>query len=76
MKFGWVFHENVWRESKFITIVKKNGLLHKVLVNNQTDAPFSIYSFVSLLYMLRVTPCSSSGESNCINTSSGIYQYV
>jgi len=43
-----------------------------VLVNNQLDALFSMYLFISLLYMFRATHCSSSGESNCINTSSGI----
>ena len=32
--------------------------------------------FISLLYMFRATQCSSSGESNCINTSSGIYHSV
>jgi len=33
---------------------------------------FPMYLFISLLYMFRATQCSSSGESNCINTSSGI----
>ena len=35
------------------------------------DALFSMYSylFISLLYMFRATQCSSSGQSNCINTS-------
>jgi hypothetical protein len=31
-------------------------------VNNQLDAHL-MYLFISLLYMLRVTQCSSSGES-------------
>jgi len=31
-----------------------------------------MYLFISLLYVFRATQCSSSGESNCINTSSGI----
>ena len=44
-----------------------------ILVNNHPDAFFSMYLFISLLYMFRATQCSSSGESNCINTSSGIY---
>ena len=47
-----------------------------VLVNTQIDAIFSMYLFISLLYMFRATQCSSSGESNCINTSSGIYRSV
>jgi len=66
----------MYGENQNLLQLEKNGLLYKVLVNNQPDAPFSLYSFVSLLYMFRVTPCSSSGESNCVNTSSGIYQYV
>jgi len=44
-----------------------------ILVNNQLGALFSMYLFISLLYMFRETQCSSSGESNCVNTSSGIY---
>ena len=32
--------------------------------------------FISLLYLFRATQCSSSGKSNCINTSSGIYHSV
>jgi hypothetical protein len=49
------------------------GMLKRIiLVNNQLDALFSMYLFISLLYMFQATQCSSSGESNCINTSSGI----
>ena len=33
-----------------------------ILVNNQFDALFSTYLFISLLYMFRATQCSSSGE--------------
>ena len=47
-----------------------------ILVNNQLDALFSMYLFISLLCVFRATQCSSSGESNCINTSSGIYHSV
>ena len=43
-----------------------------ILVNNQLHALFSMYLFISPLYMFWATQCSSSGESNCINTSSGI----
>ena len=35
-----------------------------ILVNNQLDALFSMYLFISLFYMFRATQCSSSGESN------------
>jgi len=34
-----------------------------IFVNNQLDALFSMYLFISLLYMFRATQCSSSGES-------------
>jgi len=37
---------------------------------------FFVYLFISLLYMFRATQCSSSGESNCINTSSSICHSV
>jgi len=43
-----------------------------LLVNNQLDALFSMNLFIYLFYMFQATQCSSSGESNCINTSSGI----
>jgi len=43
-----------------------------ILVNNQLDALFSMHLFISLLYIFRATQCSSSGESNFINTLSGI----
>jgi len=32
-----------------------------------------MYLFISLLHMFPATQCSSSRESNCINTSSGMY---
>ena len=47
-----------------------------ILVTNQLDALFSMSLFISLLYMFRATQCSSSGKSNCINTSSGICHSV
>jgi hypothetical protein len=47
-----------------------------ILANNQIDALFSMYLFISLLYTFRATQCSSSGESDCINTSSGICHSV
>ena len=47
-----------------------------ILVNNQLDTLFSMYLFISLLYMFWATQRSSSGESNCINTLSGIYHSV
>jgi len=51
-----------------------------ILVNNQPDTLFSMYLFISLLYTFRATRSSTSGESNCISTSSGVchsvYKYV
>jgi hypothetical protein len=37
--------------------------LHRLLVNNQLDALFSMYLFISLLYIFGTTQCSSSAES-------------
>jgi len=33
-----------------------------ILVNNQFDALFSMYLFISLLYMFRATQCSKHAE--------------
>jgi hypothetical protein len=44
----------------------KNAILMEfkvILVNGQFDAQFFFYMFISILYMFRATPCSSSGES-------------
>ena len=46
--------------------------IYFLLVNNQLDALFSMYLFISLLYMFLATQCSSSVGSNCIGTSSSI----
>jgi hypothetical protein len=35
-----------------------------VLINNQLDAQFLLYTFILILYMFRATQCSSSEESN------------
>jgi hypothetical protein len=37
--------------------------LRIILINNQLNAQFLLYIFISILYMLRATLCSSSGES-------------
>jgi hypothetical protein len=34
-----------------------------IITNNQLDAQFLLYIFISILYMFRATLCSSSGES-------------
>ena len=43
------------------------------LVNDQRDAQILFYVFISIYNSLNVssTSCSSSGETNCINTASG-----
>jgi hypothetical protein len=43
------------------------------LVNDQRDAQISFYVFIFIYNSLHVssTSCSSSGETNCINTTSG-----
>ena len=53
-----------------------NVHLDIIVINNQFDAQFLLYVFISIFYMFRATLCSSSGESNCINTTSGICQSV
>ena len=46
---------------------------YKFLVNDQRDAQISFYVLISIYNSLHVssTSCSSSGETNCINTTSG-----
>jgi hypothetical protein len=48
-------------EVGFYILVTVN--LGTILINNQPDAQFRLYIFISILYMFRVTLCSSSGES-------------
>jgi hypothetical protein len=53
------------------------NMLVPMIVNNQLDALFyCTYLFIPLLYMFRAIQCPSSGESNCISTSSGICHSV
>ena len=44
------------------------------LVNDQRDAQILFYVFIFIFNSLRVssTSCSSSGETNCVNTTSGL----
>ena len=48
------------------------------LVNDQRDAQTLFYVFISIYNSLHVssTSCSSSGETNCINTASGDSQFM
>ena len=51
--------------------VHETGLFF--LVNNQRDAQILFHMFISIYNSLNIssTQCSSSGETNCINTASG-----
>jgi hypothetical protein len=48
------------------------------LVNDQRDAQILFFVFISIYYSLHVssTQCSSSGETNRINTASGNSHYM
>ena len=63
--------EQAW--SFFIYIFWSCILVQFVLITKLTHF---LNVFILLLYVFRATQCSSSGESNCINTSSGIYRSV
>ena len=43
--------------------VRQISLQLLILINDQLDAQFLSYIFISILYMFRATLCSSSGES-------------
>ena len=51
---------------------KKITVVIFLVVNDQRDAQTLFYVFISIYNFLRVsiTSCSSSGETNCINTAS------
>ena len=48
------------------------------LVNDQRDAQIPFYVFIFIFNSLHVssTSCSSSGETNCVNTTSGNFHSV
>jgi len=57
-------------QTKFIEKIKTQILFYIlltvhlgiILMNNQLDAQFPLYIFISILYMFRATMCPSSGE--------------
>ena len=51
----------------------KLNVSYTFLVNDQRDAQILFYVFISIYKSLHVssTSCSSSGETNCIDTASG-----
>jgi hypothetical protein len=48
-------------------------IFHSLLINDQRDAQIPFYVFIFIFNSLHVssTSCSSSGETNCVNTTSG-----
>jgi hypothetical protein len=63
----WIMTRKTWGFCGWIT--KDIGLfvlltvhLRTILVNDQLDAQFLFYIFISILYMFRATSCSSSRE--------------
>jgi len=56
-----------------VIILNGGTILILFFVNDQRDAQILFYVFISIYNSLHVsnTSCSSSGETNCINTASG-----
>ena len=54
------------RQNLLLRLINRNFLLgcqrFLILANNQLDALFLMYLFISSLYMLRASQCSSSGD--------------
>ena len=59
-----------------VYVIIVHGL--RFLVNDQRDEQILFYVFISTYNSLHVssTQCSSSGETNCINTASGNNHYM
>ena len=53
--------------------IGRDSNISRFLVNDQRDAQILFYVFISIYNSLHVSSisCSSSGETNCINTASG-----
>jgi len=58
----WIHNNNIssWFVESDVLLTVHLGIF---LVNNQLDANFCLYMFISILYMFRAFKCSSSGES-------------
>jgi hypothetical protein len=70
----WVTrHTSIWYSSCCHMHISVCGNNLNILVNDQHDAQILFYVFISIYDSLHVssTSCSSSGETNCINTASG-----
>ena len=57
----WIHNNNIssWFVESDVLLTVHLGIF---LVNNQLDANFCLYMFISILYMFRAFKCSSSGE--------------
>jgi len=62
-KYGFICE----RDKQFYILMTVHLVI--ILVNNQLDAQFILYIFISILYMFRATLCSSSGESNLVSVN-------
>jgi len=64
----WYCVKNVERQVKVTAPHLNSGLLQlqlvpkEILANNQLDALFFIYLFISSLYMFQASQCSTSGD--------------
>jgi hypothetical protein len=59
----WIKYTPSYSYKQGISIVLLTMHLGIILVNDQLDAQFFFYMFISILYMSRATSCSSSGKS-------------
>ena len=61
-----------WRHTIILSSMKCIQGLLRFLINDQCDAKIPFYVFIFIYNSLHVwsTSCSSSGETNCINTAS------
>ena len=65
-----------WQNSDNLESPARRNQLKWFLVNDQLDAQIPFYVFIFIYNSLHIssTSCSSSGETNCINKTSGSYQ--
>ena len=66
-------HSNVHLHGANLTTEFTDDVVRRFLVNDQRDAQIPFYVFISISNSLHVsgTLCSSSGETDCVNTTSG-----
>ena len=66
-------HNHAYKDDCPYLLFQINVRFYEFLLNDQRDAQILFYVFISIYNSLHVssTQCSSSGETNCINASSG-----